>query len=50
MNNAIIAQQGEPKDLYNNPKTSFVANFIGDANIVKAQIETRNENNYDNKE
>ena len=47
MNNAVIAQQGEPKDLYNNPKTSFVANFIGDANIVKAQIETRNENNYD---
>jgi len=33
--------------LYNNPKTTFVANFIGDANIVKAQIETRNENNYD---
>ena len=28
-------------------KTTFVANFIGDANIVKAQIETRNENNYD---
>ena len=47
MNNAIIAQEGTPKDLYNNPKTSFVANFIGDANIVKAQIETRNENNYD---
>ena len=47
MNNAVIAQEGKPKDLYNNPKTTFVANFIGDANIVKAQIETRNENNYD---
>ena len=47
MNNAVIAQEGRPKDLYNNPKTTFVANFIGDANIVKAQIETRNENNYD---
>ena len=34
------------RDLYNNPKTSFVANFIGDANIVKAQIETRNKNDY----
>jgi len=47
MNNAVIAQEGRPKDLYNNPKTTFVANFIGDANIVKARIETRNENNYD---
>ena len=47
MNKAVIAQEGRPKDLYNNPKTTFVANFIGDANIVKAQIENRNENNYD---
>ena len=47
MNNAVIAQEGRPKDLYNNPKTTFVANFIGDANIVKARIESRNENNYD---
>ena len=46
MNNAVIAQQGEPKVLYNNPKTSFVANFIGDANIVKAQIETKSKNDY----
>ena len=46
MNNAVIAQQGKPKGLYNNPKTTFVANFIGDANIVKAQIETKNKNDY----
>ena len=46
MNNAVITQQGTPKGLYNNPKTTFVANFIGDANIVKAQIETRNKNDY----
>ena len=46
MNNAVIAQQGKPKDLYNKPKTTFVANFIGDANIVKAQIDTRNKNDY----
>ena len=47
MNNAIIAQEGRPEDLYNNPKTTFVANFIGDANIIKAKIETRNKNIYD---
>lgn len=47
MNNAIIAQEGRPEDLYNNPKTTFVANFIGDANIVKARIGNRNKNIYD---
>ena len=46
MNNAIIAQEGTPKDLYNNPKTSFVANFIGDSNIVSAKIENNNGNLY----
>ena len=46
MNNAIIAQEGKPKDLYNNPKTSFVANFIGDSNIVPAKIENKNGNLY----
>ena len=38
MNNAVIAQEGNPKDLYNFPKNKFVANFIGDANVVKAEI------------
>ena len=46
MNNAIIAQEGTPKDLYNNPKTSFVANFIGDSNVVSAKIENKNGNFY----
>jgi len=46
MNNAIIAQEGTPKDLYNNPQTTFVANFIGDSNIVSAKIENKNENLY----
>ncbi len=47
MNNALIAQEGTPKDLYNNPKTTFVANFIGDSNIVKAKIENKDGNRYD---
>ena len=46
MNNAVIAQQGEPKDLYNKPKNKFVANFIGDANVVKAEIENKEGNFY----
>ena len=36
MNKSIIAQEGKPIDLYDNPNNKFVANFIGDANIIKA--------------
>ena len=46
MNKAIIAQEGSPKDLYNNPKTQFVANFIGDANVITAKIENKEGNLY----
>ena len=46
MNNAVIAQEGSPKDLYNNPKNKFVANFIGDANVVNAEIKNKEDNSY----
>ena len=46
MNNAVIAQEGDPKDLYLNPKTKFVANFIGDANIISASIKEKKDNKY----
>ena len=47
MNNAVIAQEGSPKDLYNYPKNKFVANFIGDANVVKAEIINKQSNYYE---
>ncbi len=47
MNNAVIAQEGSPKDLYNYPKNKFVANFIGDANDVTAKIIQKQSNTYD---
>jgi len=47
MNNAVIAQEGSPKDLYNYPKNKFVANFIGDANDVTAEIIHKQSNTYD---
>ena len=46
MNNAIIAQEGSPKELYNFPKNKFVANFIGDANVVQAEITDKSSNSY----
>ena len=38
MNEAVIDQEGTPQQLYEEPINLFVADFIGDANIVKAQI------------
>jgi len=34
MNNGEIQQIGKPEDIYNEPANAFVANFIGDSNII----------------
>lgn len=41
MSNAKIAQIGTPQELYEEPSNLFVADFIGDANIVDAVLEGR---------
>lgn len=38
MNGGVIEQVGTPQEIYNNPATLFVANFIGTSNRIKAQI------------
>ncbi len=38
MRNAEIAQMGTPKELYQAPSDLFIADFIGDATIVKGQF------------
>jgi iron(III) transport system ATP-binding protein len=38
MSNARIAQSGTPRELYEQPSDLFVADFIGDANILPAEI------------
>jgi len=42
MNDADIAQEGTPRQLYEEPADAFVADFIGDANLVDATIERVN--------
>ncbi len=34
MNEGVIQQIGTPKDIYNEPKNAFVADFIGESNIL----------------
>ena len=38
MRNAQIAQEGSPSDLYERPIDVFVADFVGDANLVTGEI------------
>ena len=40
MNEAVIAQIGTPRQLYEQPASRFVADFIGDANLTDAHVET----------
>ena len=34
MNNAVIEQSGPARDVFNAPKTEFVARFIGGHNVI----------------
>ncbi len=38
MKNAEIAQAGTPHDLYERPASAFIADFIGDANLLAAEV------------
>jgi len=37
MQEGRIIQQGDPKDIYSNPNSEFVAGFIGDANLLRGE-------------
>ncbi|AHH10830.1 Spermidine/putrescine transport ATP-binding protein potA [Borrelia coriaceae ATCC 43381] len=39
MNKGIILQIGTPEEIYNEPKTKFVASFIGESNIFEGTYE-----------
>lgn len=39
LNGGIIEQMGEPKEIYQNPKTAFVSDFIGETNAFDGVIE-----------
>jgi len=43
MNHGAIAQEGTPRDLYEQPCDAFVAGFMGDANRVAATIARRDD-------
>lgn len=44
MNNGNVEQSGTPADIYNFPKTRYIASFVGSANIFKGKIIEFNNN------
>lgn len=38
MNAGVIEQMGAPMDLYEHPRTTFVANFLGQSNLIKGRV------------
>ncbi len=42
MNDGRIEQLGSPVELYESPRTTFVANFLGQSNLIDGTVESRN--------
>ncbi len=38
MNAGVIEQMGAPAELYENPRSTFVANFLGQSNLIEGRI------------
>lgn len=38
MNEGVLAQVDTPADIYENPKSRFVADFIGDVNLIEGRV------------
>ncbi len=38
MNKGVIEQMGAPSELYENPRTTFVANFLGQSNLIEGEV------------
>jgi spermidine/putrescine transport system ATP-binding protein len=41
MNAGVIEQMGAPSELYENPRTTFVANFLGQSNLIEGTIKSK---------
>ena len=38
MNAGVIEQMGAPRELYEHPHTTFVANFLGQSNLIRGEV------------
>jgi spermidine/putrescine transport system ATP-binding protein len=47
MDNARVAQLGSPAEIYENPRTAFVAKFIGESNFFDGTVQGRADGTWD---
>jgi spermidine/putrescine transport system ATP-binding protein len=47
MDNARVAQLGTPAEIYENPRTAFVAKFIGESNFFDGTVQRRGSGTWD---
>ncbi|HZT19728.1 MAG TPA: ABC transporter ATP-binding protein, partial [Dongiaceae bacterium] len=40
MDHGVVEQEGAPEEVYRQPASRFVANFLGQSNILEAEVET----------
>jgi spermidine/putrescine transport system ATP-binding protein len=45
INQGQLEQVGTPSQIYNQPRTEFVAEFIGDTNLFRCEVEAENDRN-----
>ncbi len=38
MDKAVVVQEGTPRELYETPRTRFVADFMGESNVLEARV------------
>jgi ABC-type Fe3+/spermidine/putrescine transport system ATPase subunit len=46
MDNARVAQLGTPAEIYENPRTAFVAKFIGESNFFEGRVAERSDGQW----
>jgi spermidine/putrescine transport system ATP-binding protein len=46
MDNARVAQLGTPAEIYENPRTEFVAKFIGESNFFTGEVDERSQEGW----
>ena len=39
MDKAVVVQEGTPRELYETPRTRFVADFMGESNVLEGRVE-----------
>ena len=47
MRDGVIEQQGMPEELYDYPRTRFVASFLGAANLIEARVSSTDDGKAD---